>query len=155
PDMVIAAHVSIEDDGTLVDGTSTEDFTRRMDEWPVDVIGLNCSSGPRVMLVTVEKMGAWTQKPLSVFPNAGLPASVDGRNIYLCSPEYMAHYARRFFRAGVKIVGGCCGTTPEHIKEIRSEARSIQPGESYTHVVVEEPAEKPKVLEKVPVAEKS
>src|SRR5262249_45986567 len=125
-DVVLAAHVSIEDDGNLVDGTSTEDFTSQLNEWPVDVIGLNCSSGPKVMLETVERVAKWSQKPLSVFPNAGLPAAVDGRNIYLCSPEYMAHYARRFFREGVKIVGGCCGTTPEHIKEIKSEARSIQ-----------------------------
>jgi methionine synthase / methylenetetrahydrofolate reductase (NADH) len=161
PDLVIAAHVSIEDDGTLVDGTSTEDFTRRMDAWPVDVIGLNCSSGPKVMIETVEKMVAWTHKPLSVFPNAGLPAAVDGRNIYLCSPEYMAHYAHRFFRAGVRIVGGCCGTTPEHIKEIRSEARGIQPGETVAPVVVEEPAAKVApaselvAMEKVPIAQRS
>ena len=60
-------------------------------------------------------------------PNAGLPTRVEGRNIYLCSPEYMAQYARRLLWAGVKIVGGCCGTTPEHIKLIRCEARSLQP----------------------------
>jgi len=155
PDMVIAAYVSVEDDGTLADGASTEDFTRRMDEWAVDIIGLNCSSGPKVMFETIEKMLAWTQKPLSVFPNAGLPASVDGRNIYLCSPEYMAHYARRFFRAGVRLVGGCCGTTPQHIKEIKSEARSLQPGEAFTPVVVEETVVKPAALERISVAQRS
>jgi homocysteine S-methyltransferase len=155
PDMVIAAYVSVEDDGTLADGASTEDFTRRMDEWAVDIIGLNCSSGPKVMFETIETMLAWTQKPLSVFPNAGLPASVDGRNIYLCSPEYMAHYARRFFRAGVRLVGGCCGTTPQHIKEIKSEARSLQPGEAFTPVVVEETVVKPAALERISVAQRS
>ena len=115
-EIVLMAHLSIEDDGRLQDGTSTEDFTRMLDEMPVDVIGLNCSSGPKVMLETIEKMVTFTRKPLSAMPNAGLPASVDGRNIYLCSAEYMAHYAARFLRAGAKIVGGCCGTTPEHIE---------------------------------------
>ena len=79
------------------------------------------------MLETIEKMVAWTAKPLSAIPNAGLPTAVEGRNIYLCSPEYMAQYARRLLQAGVRIVGGCCGTTPEHIKAIRKEARSLQP----------------------------
>ena len=147
PDLPVAAYVSIEDDGTLADGASTEDFTRQMDEWPVDIIGLNCSSGPKVMLETIEKIVNWTRKPLSVFPNAGLPASVEGRNIYLCSPEYMAHYARRFFRAGVRIVGGCCGTTPQHI--------SLQPGERFSSVAVEENTAKPTAMAKVPMAEKS
>jgi homocysteine S-methyltransferase len=88
-------------------------------------------------------------------PNAGHPATVEGRTIYLCSPEYMAQYARRFLWAGVKIVGGCCGTTAEHIKLIRSEVRSLQPGIRVANVAVEEPETKPKSLPKVPVAEKS
>src|SRR6266849_3540641 len=126
-EVAVIAQLSIEDDGTLRDGTSTEDFTRRLDEWPVDVIGLNCSSGPKVMLETIEKMVRYTKKPLSAMPNAGLPTTVEGRNLYLCSPEYMAQYARRFLLAGVRIVGGCCGTTADHIKLIRAEAHSLQP----------------------------
>jgi len=155
PDMVVMAHLSIEDDGRLQDGTSIEDFTRALDAMPVDVIGLNCSSGPKVMLETLEKMGAYTHKPLSALPNAGLPASVDGRNIYLCSAEYMAQYAARFIKAGARIVGGCCGTTPEHVKEIRNEVRSLQPGHASASVVVDESAAKPKAMEKIPVADKS
>ena len=93
----------------------------------VDVIGLNCSVGPKAALETVELMMQHSTKPMSVMPNAGVPQRVEGRNIYLCSPEYMAQYARRMLWAGVKIVGGCCGTTPEHIKLIRSEARSLHP----------------------------
>ncbi len=155
PDLAIIAQLSIEDDGTLRDGTSTEDFTRRLDEWPVDVIGLNCSSGPKVMLETIEKMVAYTKKPLSAMPNAGLPATVEGRNLYLCSPEYMAQYARRFLMAGVRIVGGCCGTTPEHIKEIRGEARSLQHVERAHATIVEAPSTRPHAMEPVPVAEKS
>ncbi len=155
PDLAIVAELSIEDDGTLRDGTSTADFTRRLNELPVDAIGLNCSSGPKVMLETIEKMAAYTNKPLSAMPNAGLPATFEGRNIYLCSPEYMAQYARRFLLAGVQIVGGCCGTTAEHIKEIKSEARSLQHVQHAHAVVVEEPASRPKAMAKVPVADKS
>ena len=122
----------------------------------MDVIGLNCSSGPKVMLETIEKMVAYTTKPLSAMPNAGLPTTVEGRNIYLCSPEYMAQYARRFLLAGVQIVGGCCGTTAEHIKEIRSEARSLQHVQhSQIAVTWSSRRRAPKAMEKVPVAEKS
>lgn len=129
PEMVIVAQVTVNDDGSLRDGTSTNTFTRWMNEWPVDVIGINCSAGPKVALETVEQMAQLTKKPLCAMPNAGQPATVEGRNIYLCSPEYMAQYARRFLQAGVRIIGGCCGTTPEHIKMISSEVRSLQPAQ--------------------------
>jgi len=154
PAMVLMVQLSIEDDGLLQGGTSIEDFTTALDAMPVDVIGLNCSSGPKVMLETLEKMAVYTHKPLSAQPNAGLPASVDGRNIYLCSAEYMAQYSARFIKAGARIVGGCCGTTPEHIKEIRNEVRSLQPSRASAAVVTEHEA-KPKPMEKVPVADKS
>jgi homocysteine S-methyltransferase len=158
PDMVIVAQVTVEDDGSLRDGTSTETFTANLNEWPVDVIGVNCSAGPKVALETVERMLALTTKPLSAMPNAGLPATVEGRNMYLCSPEYMAQYARRFLQAGVRVIGGCCGTTPEHIKQIYSEVRSLQPlqhGQRTASVSVEDRKLNVKRLTKVPVAEKS
>jgi homocysteine S-methyltransferase len=154
-ELAIVAQVTIDDDGNLPDGTGTETFTRRLDEWPADVIGLNCSAGPKVMLDTIERMREFSRKPMSAMPNAGQPASVEGRSIYLCSPEYMAQYARRFMWAGVKIVGGCCGTTPEHIKLIRAEARSLQPGHRELSVVVERGEAQAKALPKIPVAEKS
>ena len=138
PDMVIVAQVTVDDEGLLLDGTTTETFTRKLSEWPVDVIGVNCSAGPKVALETIEKMLPHTTKPLSVMPNAGLPATVEGRNIYLCSPEYMAQYARRFLQAGVRMIGGCCGTTPEHIKTICSEVRSLQPCLLYTSDAADE-----------------
>ena len=153
-EMVIVAHITIDDDGTMR-GTDVETYTRFLDELPCDVIGLNCSVGPKAMLDAVEQMAKLTRKPLSVMPNAGHPATVEGRKIYLCSPEYMSQYARRFLWAGVKIVGGCCGTTPEHIKEIRGEVRSLQPGHPAAAIVVEAPKAKPKALAKVPVAGKS
>ena len=154
-EMVIVAQVTIDDYGNMPDGTDTEKFTRALHDLPVDVIGLNCSVGPKTTLETLERMMHYSDKPMSAMPNAGLPAKVEGRNIYLCSPEYMAQYARRFFWAGARIVGGCCGTTPEHIKLIRSEARSLQPAHKTATIVVEEPAAKPKALAKVPVAAKS
>jgi homocysteine S-methyltransferase len=156
PDMVIIAHVTVEDDGRLRDGTTTEDFTRKLAEWPADAIGVNCSGGPKVVLETIEKMSALTDKPLSAMPNAGQPTTVEGRNIYLCSPEYMAQYARRFLQAGARIVGGCCGTTPEHIKTIRSEVRSLQPvTQLRAAVTVDDSKPAVKRLPKVPVAGKS
>jgi methionine synthase / methylenetetrahydrofolate reductase(NADPH) len=157
PDMVIIAQVTVEDDGRLRDGASTETFTRSLGEWPVDVIGVNCSAGPKVALETVEKMLALTDKPLSAMPNAGLPATVEGRNIYLCSPEYMAQYARRFLQAGVRVIGGCCGTTPEHIKQICGEVRSLQPVQHHkpTVTVTDNSKTEVKRLPKIPLGEKS
>jgi homocysteine S-methyltransferase len=155
-DIVVVAQLTVEDDGNLRDGTSTETFTRILNELPVDVIGVNCSAGPKVVLETVEKMVARTTKAISAMPNAGLPAIVEGRNIYLCSPEYMSQYARRFIQAGVRMIGGCCGTTPEHIKLLCSEVRSLQPVQHRTTVIHEEIGKpEPKRLSKIPVAEKS
>jgi len=155
PDMVIVASATINDDCNMLDGTSPEVFTPVLNDLPVDVIGLNCSVGPKTTLEALERVVALTSKPTSAMPNAGLPSVVEGRNIYLCSPEYMAQYARRFLWAGVKIVGGCCGTTPEHIKAIRAEARSLQPALKTLSVTVETAEAKVKALEKTPVAAKS
>lgn len=127
PEPVIIAQVAVDDFEELPGGVSVETFTREMNALPADVIGLNCSVGPKATLEAVEQMMAFTDKPLSAMPNAGMPTRVDGRNIYLSSPEYMAQYARRMLQAGARIVGGCCGTTPEHIRQIVSEARSLQP----------------------------
>jgi len=154
-DVPIIAQVTIDDFGYLPGGTDTETFTKIMDEWPVDAIGLNCSVGPKATLETIERMMQFSSKPLSAMPNAGLPMRIEGRNIYLCSPEYMAQYARRLLWAGVKVIGGCCGTTPDHIKLIRSETRSLQPAQKKLAVTVEEPQAKAHALEPVPVARKS
>jgi homocysteine S-methyltransferase len=154
-EVAIVAQVTIDDFGHLPRGTDTETFTREMDSWPVDVIGLNCSVGPKATLETIERMMQFSSKPMSAMPNAGLPTRVEGRNMYLCSPEYMAQYARRLLWAGVKIIGGCCGTTPDHIKLIRSETRSLQPLQKKLSVTVEEPEVKAHALTPVPMAEKS
>ena len=154
-DPVIVAEVTIDDDAHLPGGATIESFTREMDSWPVDMLGLNCSVGPRGMLEAIEQMAQHTSKPLCAMPNAGLPAVVEGRNIYLCSPEYMAQYARRLLWTGVKIIGGCCGTTPDHIKLIRSETRSLQPQQTKLSAPVEEPQAKAKAMTAVPMAKKS
>ena len=154
-EMVIVAQVTIDDHGNMPGGATPEIFTRRLDEWPADVIGLNCSVGPKATFETIERMLQYSRKPISAMPNAGLPTVVEGRKMYLCSPEYMAQYARRMLWAGVKIVGGCCGTTADHIKLIRAEAHSLQPQTRKLSVTIEEPVAKAKALAKVPVAEKS
>jgi homocysteine S-methyltransferase len=155
PDLAIIAQVTIDDFGHLPGGTDPETFTREMDSWPVDVIGLNCSVGPKATLETIEEMMTFSSKPMSAMPNAGLPMRVEGRNMYLCSPEYVAQYARRMLWAGVKIIGGCCGTTPDHIKLIRSETRSLQPGTRKLAVTVDVPEARAQSLQPVPMAEKS
>jgi len=117
------AQVTMDEDGVCLDGSAPEVFVPHLELWGADVIGCNCSVGPVAMLEAVERLRALTSLPLSAQPNAGIPRSVEGRNIYLCSPEYMASYARKFLAAGVRLVGGCCGTTPEHIRAMRSALR--------------------------------
>jgi methionine synthase I (cobalamin-dependent)/5,10-methylenetetrahydrofolate reductase len=128
-DLTIIAQMTIEENGNSLYGTTPEVFTKKLEEWKAHVIGLNCSVGPAHMLLCIEKMSKITAHPLSAMPNAGIPSEVEGRNIYLCSPEYMAEYAKRFILNGVKVVGGCCGTTPSHIKAMRRAIKALQPPE--------------------------
>jgi homocysteine S-methyltransferase len=154
-ELAVIAQVTIDDFGRMPDGHETEDFARQLEEWPAEAVGLNCSVGPKVMLETIEKMVEVTGKPLSAMPNAGHPATVEGRKIYLGSPEYVAQYARRLIWAGARVVGGCCGTTPEHIRLIRAEARSLEPRQRQFRVSVEERVAKAQALAEAPLAEKS
>jgi methionine synthase I (cobalamin-dependent)/5,10-methylenetetrahydrofolate reductase len=126
-DLPIVAQMAIQMDGKTVFGTTPEAFTAALDKLDVDVIGLNCGMGPNHTLNALEKMRAVTTKKLSAQPNAGLPRDVQGRQFYMGSPEYMAEFARRFVQAGAKFVGGCCGTTPTHIKLIAESIRSVSP----------------------------
>jgi methionine synthase / methylenetetrahydrofolate reductase(NADPH) len=123
----IVAQMTTEDDGNSLDGTPPEQFAPALDAAGAEVLGLNCSVGPAAMLETIERIARATDTRLSAQPNAGKPRDVEGRNIYLCSPEYMASYARRFILNGVKIVGGCCGTTPDHIRQIKAAVRALAP----------------------------
>jgi methionine synthase / methylenetetrahydrofolate reductase(NADPH) len=119
----MVAQVTIDEDGNCLDGSNPQTFVAKLEEWGADVIGCNCSVGPVAMLDAMERVRAATTLPLAAQPNAGIPRSVEGRNIYLCSPEYMASYARKFVAAGVRLVGGCCGTTPEHIRVMKAALR--------------------------------
>src|SRR5450631_3071917 len=119
----LVAQVTIDEDGNCLDGSDPQAFVSKLEEWGADVIGCNCSVGPVAMLEAMERVRAATSLPLAAQPNAGVPRSVEGRNIYLCSPEYMASYARKFVAAGVRMVGGCCGTTPDHIRVMKSALR--------------------------------
>lgn len=119
----LIVQVTVDEDSNCLDGSDPETFTPRIEEWGADVIGCNCSVGPVAMLDAIERIHALTSLPLAAQPNAGIPRSVEGRNIYLCSPEYMASYARKFIAAGARIVGGCCGTTPDHIRVMKSALR--------------------------------
>jgi homocysteine S-methyltransferase len=120
----IVAHVSVDEAGRMADGTSSRDIGKMMLDWGADVIGVNCSDGPMNVLSAVEPMlslGA----PVSAVPNAGLPRRVDERLVYVSTPEYFGVYARRMFKLGVRMIGGCCGTTPDHVKRIAAAARMI------------------------------
>ncbi|MGE0705081.1 MAG: bifunctional homocysteine S-methyltransferase/methylenetetrahydrofolate reductase [Vicinamibacterales bacterium] len=124
-DLAIIAQMTTEEDGNSLDGTPPERFAPELERRGATVIGVNCAVGPAPMLETIERMEAVTRLRLSAQPNAGKPRDVEGRNLYLCSPEYMASYARRFILHNVRVVGGCCGTTPEHIRQIKAAVRSV------------------------------
>ncbi len=145
-DLPIIAQMTIMTDGNTMFGTTPEVFTERLDEWGADVIGLNCGVGPAIILTALEKMRAVTKKKLSAQPNAGLPRDVQGRQFYMCSPEYMSKFAKRFIQSGAKFIGGCCGTTPAHIKLISDSVRAASPRAqrvaftSGTTITVEDPS---------------
>jgi homocysteine S-methyltransferase len=126
-DLPIVAQMTIMTDGNTLFGTTPELFTERLEKWGADVIGLNCGVGPAIILSALEKMRAVTKKKLSAQPNAGLPRDVQGRQFYMCSPEYMSKFAKRFIQSGAKFIGGCCGTTPSHIKLISDSVRAASP----------------------------
>jgi homocysteine S-methyltransferase len=125
PDLPVLVMVTVDDEGNCLDGASPAQAASLLTEWGAGAIGVNCSTGPATALTAIEAMRAATALPLAAMPNAGLPRAVEGRNIYLCSPEYMAEFARKAIVAGVQFVGGCCGTTPNHIRAMRSAMRAI------------------------------
>jgi len=125
PNLPVLAMVTVDDDSNCLDGSSPEQAAVKLTEWGASAIGVNCSTGPATVLTALEAMRKATTLPLAAMPNAGMPRAVEGRNIYLCSPEYMASFARKAIAAGAQIVGGCCGTTPNHIRAMRSAMRAI------------------------------
>ena len=124
----IVAQMTTGEDGNSLDGVAPETFVPDLEARGADVVGLNCSVGPAAMLEALERMARVAHVKLAAQPNAGKPREIEGRNLYLSSPDYMASYARRFINAGVRLVGGCCGTTPEHIRAIKVAVRALAPG---------------------------
>jgi methionine synthase / methylenetetrahydrofolate reductase(NADPH) len=153
PDLPILVMVTVDEDANCLDGSSAETAATRLSAWGVDAVGCNCSVGPATVLTAIECMAAATDLPLIAMPNAGMPREVDGRNIYLSSPEYMASFARKLIKAGVQFVGGCCGTTPSHIKAMKSSLRAMGSQEvAHTNV---KPAPVASEIEPAPLAQRS
>ncbi len=123
----VMASVSVDEQGRMADGTTSVEIARSMKEWGAEVIGVNCSDGPMNVLAAVEPM-IELGLPVCAAPNAGLPRRVDERMVYVSTPEYFGLYARRMFKLGVRIVGGCCGTTPEHVRRVAAAARMASAG---------------------------
>ncbi len=147
PHLPVLVMVTVDDESECLDGASPAQAAALLTEWGADAVGVNCSTGPATVLTAAEAMRAATALPLAAMPNAGVPRAVEGRNVYLCSPEYMASFARKAVAAGVQIVGGCCGTTPNHIRAMRSAIRAM---DEQTHVTVTGAA--PEVSKETPPA---
>jgi homocysteine S-methyltransferase len=130
PHLPVIAMVTIDEQGNTLDAASPEMAARKLTEWGADAVGCNCSTGPATILSAMERMRTTTVLPLAAMPNAGMPHAVNGRNVYLCSPEDMASFVPKFAQAGVQFFGGCCGTTPSHIHAMRSALRSLEAGKS-------------------------
>jgi methionine synthase / methylenetetrahydrofolate reductase(NADPH) len=130
PAMPVVAQMTINSDCVTPYGATPEDVARALDRWGADVVGLNCSVGPQGILDAVERMAKVTRRKLSAQPNAGMPRDVGGRTMYMASPEYVASYGRHLIQAGAKVLGGCCGTTPEHIKALVNGIRPLAPRQS-------------------------
>jgi len=125
PELPVLVMVTVDVDSNCLDGSSSQQAAALLTEWGAGAVGVNCSTGPSTVLTAIEAMRSATSLPLAGFPNAGMPRAVEGRNIYLCSPEYMANFARKAIAAGAQFVGGCCGTTPNHIRAMRSAMRAL------------------------------
>jgi homocysteine S-methyltransferase len=156
-DLPVFALVTVNEDGATLIGTEPNTYIPIMESWQIDVVGVNCSVGPHAMLTAVEKIMKVATLPVIAEPNAGIPRNFEGRNIYLCSPEYIATYAQRYIELGVKIVGGCCGTKGIHIKAISNAARTVHPRKTEstfqtvsatTHAAAEIPVEQKSKLSK-------
>jgi len=154
-ELPIVAQMVIREDGTTAFGSDVALLAERLGEWGAEVVGLNCSVGPSAMLSVAERLMASTSRPVVMQPNAGLPRQVDGRTMYMASPEYMASYAARMIRKGVRLIGGCCGTTPEHVAAMAGAVRMLSPAAEPRVVVSEPDAEGAAPRDPVPLPERS
>ena len=150
----VGVSLTFNDEGTTFYGERPEDVVAELERRGVALVGANCSQGPQPMLETVQRMAAAARSArIAAMPNAGSPARVEGRYVYLCTPEYMAVYARRYLEAGVTVVGGCCGTTPAHIRDLVRSVRMVQPAREVSAVTV--PARAKEAQPPIPREERS
>jgi homocysteine S-methyltransferase len=156
-DLPIVAQMTVQVGGETVYGVDPARIGRDLDALGADVIGLNCSVGPAMILKAIQIMAEVTSRPLSAMANAGLPREIEGRKMYMASPEYFSKYTRRLIQAGVRFVGGCCGTTPEHIAAMASQVRALRPRRRtvVAETVREAESRATTAVEQVPVAQRS
>ena len=117
--------MTVDEDGNCLDGATAETAAVKLTEWGADAVGCNCSAGPATVLSVIERMRPLTNLPLAAMPNAGIPRAVEGRTLYLSSPEYMASFMKKLVKAGASFVGGCCGTTPSYTRAMKSALRAM------------------------------
>jgi methionine synthase / methylenetetrahydrofolate reductase(NADPH) len=132
PELPIIASMTFSPGETVADGSTPEQVAATLREWGADVIGVNCGDGPQLALAIAERMRG-AGMPLCVQPNAGLPRTVDGRLLYMATPEYFDVFARRTVQLGATLIGGCCGTTPDHVHWMAKSGRML--GDRHTEVV--------------------
>jgi methionine synthase I (cobalamin-dependent)/5,10-methylenetetrahydrofolate reductase len=155
PGLAVLAMVTYDEGGTVADGAGPEKVARRLAALGVDAMGVNHGDGPQLALAMAERMRE-VDLPLCVKPNAGLPRTVDGRQLYMATPEYFDVFARRMIQAGARMVGGCCGTTPEHVRWMAKSARMLGGGaRPVTQARVRAPSERPIGLDPTPLRERS
>ncbi len=152
-DLPILAQMTIQPDRKTTYGDDPEHLAAELERMDVEAMGLNCSVGPAIILDAVQRMASVTRLPISAVPNAGLPQDVQGRKMYMASPEYMASYARKLVQVGATIIGGCCGTGPDHIREIANQIRAVQPRTARISVAVPDHAET--AVEPMPLVDRS
>jgi methionine synthase / methylenetetrahydrofolate reductase(NADPH) len=147
PGVPVIVMMTVDEDGNCLDGASAETAATKLTAWGADAIGCNCSAGPATVLSVIERMRPLTSLPLAAMPNAGIPRAVEGRTIYLTSPEYMASFTRKLVKAGASIVGGCCGTTPSYTRAMRSALRAMDAMEAGAQVMEKASADKAAAVE--------
>ncbi|NCO42926.1 MAG: bifunctional homocysteine S-methyltransferase/methylenetetrahydrofolate reductase [Armatimonadetes bacterium CG_4_10_14_3_um_filter_66_18] len=153
-DCLVIASFTVNQFGQTAMGTEADVIVAELErDDRVDAIGTNCGTGPAGAFDTLERILPLTSKPVIVMSNAGLPKEVNGRMLYLTSPEYFTKYARKFIELGVRGVGGCCGTTPEHIRQMAKAIRALTGVKQ--HVIVTPTVRAATQVQVIPAAEKS
>ncbi|MBN1900909.1 bifunctional homocysteine S-methyltransferase/methylenetetrahydrofolate reductase [Candidatus Sumerlaeota bacterium] len=149
-DIPILAQMTLNEDIKTFEGFTPNQVVSELSKTPIQAVGFNCSVGPAGMLEAVQAARGATSLPLSCQPNAGFPQKIEGRTLYLATPEYFAEFTKRFIQSGVNIVGSCCGSTPAHTRAIKNAVRAFIPGNVTAHVYIEEKRVRPETKEETP-----